>query len=672
MYTNALIYETSPYLLQHAHNPVNWYPWGQTALEKAKKEHKMLLISIGYAACHWCHVMEHESFEDIAIAKIMNENFVCIKVDREERPDVDQVYMNAAVLVSGRGGWPLNAFAMPDGKPFYAGTYYPPEKWVEVLTYFGDLFHKEREKMQQQADYLSRGIREFEYVPKNVNQVTFEEGLAGDIYERLMPYVDMDKGGLKGSIKFPMPSVWEFLLQYYTFSGNDDSLRAVIKTLTQMAEGGIYDQIGGGFARYATDPDWHAPHFEKMLYDNAQLISLYSHAYQLTHDMVYKKVVYETVDFLRSKFISPEKGFFSSIDADSEGEEGKYYVWTASEIRELSGPDAPLFMAHYGITDSGNWEAGKNIPDIREGDKRSVSHYGLTEKQFREKIELSRNKLRNAREKRIPPTTDTKILTSWNAMMVIGLLDAYRAFGDSLLLEPAQHNLDFLLENVCTKEGGLFRNYKDARATIPAFLDDYAFLIRALIENYQVSFNEGNLERANSLTQYVITHFYDPVSGMFFYTDGEYSNLIARKMEVSDNVIPASNSVMAKNLFYLGTYFEGTSYVSMATQMVVNVLEDMKKSPTDYSNWFQLLLLLIRPPYEIAVVGPDWNEKLKNFQENFLPNVVYLGGQDGGKLSLLENKLVKGKTMIYVCENKTCGLPVESVSDALQQIGAKR
>lgn len=668
MYTNALIHETSPYLLQHAHNPVNWYPWGDEALAKAKKENKMLLISVGYAACHWCHVMEHESYEDTAVANIMNKNFVCIKVDREERPDVDQVYMNAAYLINGNGGWPLNALAMPDGRPFFAGTYFPKEKWIQLLKYFSDLYKNQKQKLEEQADHLSKGINDIENIPKNNTPVFFSAKTLDEMFSTLSQGIDMDKGGTKGSMKFPMPSIWEFLLQYYYLNKNDNALKAVETTLQHMAYSGIYDQVGGGFSRYATDPDWHVPHFEKMLYDNAQLVSLYSHAFQLTKNPLYKRIVYETIAFVKRELTSPEGGFYSSLDADSEGEEGKFYVWSKDEIKEILGNDAEIFSEYFGITGKGNWEPGKNIADISEGEKNIEKEYHLSANQLQNKIDELKLKVLKAREKRIRPQTDDKILTAWNALMAKGLIDAYQTFDENDFLQMAEQNIDFLLKNISTKENALYRNYKNGKATIPAFLDDYAFMISALIDYYQVSFNEKYLQKANALIQYVTQHFYDKASGMYFYTDDQHSNLIARKMEVSDNVIPSSNSEMAKNLLFLGLYFENNNYENQSAQLVKNVIDDIKKTTGYYSNWAQVMVLQIKTPYEVAILGNDWQQKLSEFHKHYLPNTIYLGGKTEGDLTLLKNKLVEDKTIIYVCENKTCQLPVETVEAAMKQI----
>ncbi|MEO8822289.1 MAG: thioredoxin domain-containing protein [Ginsengibacter sp.] len=668
MYTNALIHETSPYLLQHAHNPVDWYPWGDEALNKAKKENKMLLISVGYAACHWCHVMEHESYEDTTVANIMNKNFVCIKVDREERPDVDQVYMNAAYLINGNGGWPLNALAMPDGKPFFAGTYYPKASWLQLLEHFSNLYKTDRAKLKDQADHLAQGIRDIEEVPLNKSDVSFDIKTLETMFDRLSNTIDMKKGGTNGAMKFPMPAIWEYLLQFNYLGGNKEALQAVETTLNNMADGGIYDQVGGGFSRYSTDQSWHAPHFEKMLYDNAQLVSLYSHAFQVTGNLKYKRIVYETIDFVNRELTSPEGGFYSSLDADSEGKEGKFYVWTKEEIKSILGKDAELFNEYFGVTDQGNWEAGENILDINFGEKDLGEKYNLTHEQLLHKIVSLKKMVLKKRTERVRPGTDDKILTSWNALMAKGFIDAYRAFGDTKFISLAKKNIDFLLNNIETKNGGIYRNYKNGRATINGFLDDYAFLINALINYYQVSFDETYLEKANNLNRYVEEHFFDKTSGMFFYTDDQFSNLIARKMEVSDNVIPSSNSEMAKNLLLLSLYFENNQYEKQSVQMVKNVSGDIQKNPGYYSNWAQVMALQIQSPYEVAIVGNDWQQKLSAMQKNYLPNSLYLGGTNEGKLPLLENKLMKGKTMIYVCENKTCQRPVEAATEALKQI----
>ncbi len=665
---NSLINETSPYLLQHANNPVNWYGWNETTLARAKKENKMLLISVGYAACHWCHVMEHESFENEAVASVMNENYVCIKVDREERPDVDQIYMNAAYLINGNGGWPLNALAMPDGKPFFAGTYFPKDNWIQLLTYFADIYKNEKNKLQVQAENVAKGIRDIEHIPRNPDPVSFVKSDLDEMFSSFQKRIDTERGGTKGAMKFPMPSIWEYLLQYHYFTGNKDALQSVEATLNNMANGGIYDQVGGGFSRYATDSKWHAPHFEKMLYDNGQLVSLYSHAFQLTKNPLYKKVVYETLEFVNRELSSPEGGFYSSLDADSEGEEGKFYVWTREEIGNILQNDQNLYFDLYGITSQGNWEHNKNIPDINFGEKQLAKKYGFTEIEFAEKIAALNRKLFVVREKRIRPATDDKILTAWNALMAKGFIDAYKAFGEEDFLNSARRNLNFLIEKLCTTRNSLFRNYKNGKASIFGFLDDYAFLISALIEFYQVSFEEAYLQKARELTEYVQAHFFDEETGMFLYTDDQHSDLIARKMEVTDNVIPSSNSEMTKNLFSLSQYFENKIFEDQSFQLIKNVFADIKKNLNYYSNWAQALLFQVFPSNEIAIVGKDWKEKSAHFYKIYFPGNIYSGGESEGSLSLLKDKLIPGKTMIYVCRNKACGMPVEEVDEAIKQI----
>ncbi|MDQ6890502.1 MAG: thioredoxin domain-containing protein, partial [Bacteroidota bacterium] len=395
------------------------------------------------------------------------------------------------------------------------------------------------------------------------------------------------------------------------------------------------------------------------------------HAFQVTANPLYKRIVSETLAFVKRELTSPEGGFYSSLDADSEGEEGKFYVWTEKEINDILGKDASLFIDYFGIKEHGNWEHDKNIPDINYGNPNTAKKYNLTQEQFDKKIGELKHQLFDVRSKRIRPHTDDKILTSWNSLMAKGYIDAYKAFGDTSYLQAAKNNIDFLLKNVCTKDNGLYRNYKNGTATIPAFLDDYAFLISALIDCYQVSFDESYLHKANSLTQYAEQHFFDKTTGMFFYTDDQHSNLIARKMEVTDNVIPASNSEMAKSLLILSLYFENKNYEVQSEQLLKNVIDDVKKNLSYYSNWAQLMALQLKSPYEIAIVGNEWEEKLAAFNKNYLPQSIFLGGNTEGTLSLLQSKLVAGKTMIYVCENKTCQRPVEEVDLALKQVSHK-
>ena len=667
-YTNELIHESSPYLLQHAHNPVNWYPWGDKALKKAKDENKMIIISIGYAACHWCHVMEKETYEDTAVARIMNEHFICIKVDREERPDVDQVYMNAAQLISGSGGWPLNALAIPDGKPFYAGTYFPKKDWIQMLEYFIDLYQKKPATLSGQAAKVTEGIHAVENVPFNKATVTFTIKDLDVNFKNMQPNLDYEKGGEKRAPKFPMPAVWEYLLYYYYLSNNDDALRAVTATLNNMAMGGIYDHVGGGFARYSTDAVWHVPHFEKMLYDNAQLVSLYAHAFQKTKNPLYKKIVYETLDFIEREMTSAEGGFYSSLDADSEGEEGKFYAWTKDEIEKSLGDNAALFISYYNISAAGNWEHHKNILFRSISDEAIAAKFNITQQQLKEKIAADKSILLTVRNKRVHPNLDDKILTAWNALMLTGYTDAYKAFGEKKFLDAGIKNANFLWSKAINSSDEIRRNYKNGKSSIEGFLDDYAFTISAFINLYQATFDEKWLYKANDIAAYTQTHFYDSASGMFYYTHNQHSNLIARKMEIADNVIPSSNSEMAKNLFYLGHFFSNDAEIKTATQMLLNVQKNLQQQIYFYPNWGILEAGVVSGLYEVAIVGKDVDSKREMIGNYYLPNVLLTGTKEKSSLELLENKFVEGQTTIYVCQDKVCKRPVTEVKDAVQQI----
>lgn len=667
-HTNALIHESSPYLLQHAHNPVNWYPWGDEALAKARKENKLLLVSVGYAACHWCHVMEHESFEDEEVAAYMNEHFVCIKVDREERPDVDQVYMNAAQLITGRGGWPLNCIAMPDGRPIYAGTYFQKDQWLNVLSQVYNFVTQYPDKAEQQANSLTKGVQTSEMVVLNEQEIDLHEEDLDLIFKNWKKRIDYEEGGHEGAPKFPMPVGFQYLLNYYDHSGNQDALRAVLVTLDKMAAGGIYDQIGGGFARYSTDDIWKAPHFEKMLYDNGQLVSLYASAYQLTKNPRYREIVEETLEFTKRELTSNDGGFYSSLDADSEGEEGKFYVWTMEELKAILGNDAELVSAYYNATEKGNWEHKNNILLCSYNEEKLCKKFEISEEELAKKVAKAKVALMKARDKRIRPGLDDKVLTSWNGLMLKGYVDAYRCLNEEDYLETALTNAQFLLDEMKDEDHRLYRNFKNGKASINGFLDDYAFTASAFIALYQATFDEKWLKEARHLCRYAVEHFYDKQSGMFFYTSNLDPALIARKMEVSDNVIPAANSEMAKNLFVLGQYFYQETYLEMAGKMLNNVKEQTFRGNTYYANWDLLMLWLIQEPYQVAIVGKDYEAKRIELDEHYLPNAFLMGGATEGTLPLLENKLQKGSTTIYVCRNKACKLPTNEVKEALKQL----
>jgi uncharacterized protein YyaL (SSP411 family) len=689
-YTNQLIHESSPYLLQHAHNPVNWYPWGEAALAKAREEQKLLLISIGYSACHWCHVMEHESFEDHEIAAFMNKHYVSIKVDREERPDVDQVYMNVVQLLSGRGGWPLNCIALPDGRPIYAGTYFPPEQWLDMLRQVLEFTVTNPEKTEEQARQLTHGIRSQEqlYIAEESNPYSIQD--LDEIFLKWKSQLDTENGGSKGAPKFPLPSGYRFLLFYQLLGGDKEAKEAVMLTLHKIAAGGIYDHIGGGFARYSVDAAWKVPHFEKMLYDNAQLASLYAEAYRATRDPEFKKVCAETLAYIRREMTSAEGGFFSAQDADSEGVEGKFYIWGYDAfIQALREPDstggkntpesdiftpeeASIIAEYYNVNPGGNWEDGTNILHTGKNKKAFSARHELQEDDLNTLLERARRKLFTVRNRRIRPGLDDKILTSWNALMTKGYIDAYISFNQVAYLEAALDNLSFIRAHLIMDDHRLLRNYKDGKASINGFLDDYAFTISAMIATYQATFEENWIAEARKLAEYVLKHFNDPASGMLFYTSDLDPGLVARKMEVPDNVIPSASSEMAKNLYLLGKYFDHEDYILRSRQMLDNVRDHASQGGAYYSNWDILMAWFAKEFYEVVITGSNAEKIRRDMSMEYLPDVLFAGGEKAGTLPLLQHKHVPGQTTIYVCVNKTCQHPTTEVSEALSQIRTMR
>ncbi len=667
-YTNSLIHESSPYLLQHAHNPVNWFPWGQDALDKAQSENKLIIISIGYAACHWCHVMERESFENEEVAKFMNDNFVAIKVDREERPDIDQVYLKAVQLMTGRGGWPLNCIALPDGRPLHGGTYFSKVQWIDMLSQVLQFVKQNPKKAEQHAESIVQGVQSNQIISISDNNKNYSPNDLHKIFDYWKTNIDYVNGGFNQAPKFPLPIGYQFLLQYSHLSKNKDALNAVTTTLDKMANGGIYDQIGGGFARYSTDLYWKVPHFEKMLYDNAQLVSLYASTYQLTKNKRYRDIVIETLDFIEREMTSPEGGFYSSLDADSEGEEGRFYVWRHKDLKSILKKNSELIIDYYNVTELGNWENDKNILFKLKSDKDYARIYNISESQLVKQILNAKQVLLKERNRRVRPALDDKILTSWNALMLKAYIDAYKINKNSNYLDIAIENAQFILTKVKMPDNRLNRNFKNGKATINAFLDDYAFTIEALISLYQTTFDEKWLIDAQNLLEYSIEHFYDNKSGMFFYTSDIDQALIARKMELADNVIPSSNSQMAINLFILGNYFFNNDYIQKSKIMLNNIKEKTLHGGTYYANWDILMGYFINEPYEVAIVGDDFETIRNKFDNHYLPNVFLSGGSSEGALSLLKGKLIEDQTTIYVCKEKKCNLPTTDVNEALKQI----
>jgi len=666
---NHLSDETSPYLLQHVHNPVDWYPWGEKALAKAQAENKLLIISIGYSACHWCHVMEHESFEDEEVAKLMNDHFVSIKVDREERPDIDQIYMSAVQLMNQRGGWPLNCFALPDGKPFFGGTYFPKNQWMEILQKVDQEYRNNPEKVREFAERLTKGIQTSELITYNTDPPSFSLSHLDELVAEWSKRFDNKEGGGRGAPKFPIPNNYQFLLRYGKLTNNTDVLDHVFLTLNKMAFGGIYDHIGGGFARYSTDAIWKVPHFEKMLYDNAQLVSLYSEAYQIDKDPLYKKVVYETLEFVEREMMSEDYSFYSALDADSEGEEGRFYVWDKEELKSLLGNDYDIFSEYYNVNSNGLWE-GNYILLRTKTDQKIATQVSLSIDELDEKVESWKDLLITHRAKRIRPGLDDKCLTSWNGLMLKAFAQAYGVFNQQEFLSIALKNGKYIEEQLIKPDGGLYHSYKEGQVKLNGYLEDYAFVIEGFIALYEVTFDESWLMFSKDLMDYVISNFFDNKSGMFYFTSDKDPPLVARKMEINDNVIPASSSSIAKSLFLLGNYFYNDDYLSKSETMLNNVSGHMKSYPGGYSNWAMLMLNHVVPFYEIAIIGEDAITLQTELNKEHLGNKLYVGAFKESRLPLLKNKYVEGETMIYVCVNKSCRLPVSKVSDAIEQINS--
>ena len=669
-YTNSLVNETSPYLLQHAHNPVDWYPWGDEALKKARDENKPLLISIGYSACHWCHVMAHESFENEAIAKLMNEFFVCVKVDREERPDIDQIYMDAVQLITGRGGWPLNCFALPDGRPFYGGTYFSRDNWTNILKAIHHAYSTEKDKVVRSANQISEGIRISGLIDTREAHTPYDMVELREAVETWKSSFDKREGGENKAPKFPKPISLDFLMNYYFYSKDSVILNHLMLSLDKMAKGGIYDQVGGGFARYSVDKYWKVPHFEKMLYDNAQLLSLYAKAYRLTNKPLYKRVVMETIAFVERELALDEGGFYSALDADSEGVEGKFYVWEKVEVDQVLGDDSPVFSEYYEVLKAANWDEG-NILHIKKEKSELLDKYRLSENEFDSLMDTSKKRLLAARSKRIRPGLDDKFLTAWNSLLIKGYVDAYKALGDEVYLNKAIQTANFIKDKMIQSGVQLYRTYKKGDSRINAFLDDYSFTLEAFIALYQVSFDESWLKVADEMMAYVIKNFYDDKSGMFFYTSAEDSGLVARKMEVMDNVIPSSNAAMAESLYRLGNLLGNEYYVETSEQMLDNMKEQTLKYLSYHGKWANLMLKQIESPYELVISGKKARSLQMEFNKRFYPNVLILGSEKESDLPLLKNRFSNETTSLYLCKDKACFLPTSNLDEIIKRIDIK-
>ncbi len=661
---NELIHESSPYLLQHAHNPVNWKPWSASAFSQAKKEKKLVLVSIGYSSCHWCHVMEKESFENENVAAFMNQNFICIKVDREERPDVDQIYMTAVQLMTGSGGWPLNCFTLPDGKPVFGGTYFASDDWITAMSNLLTNWKNNPEQLQAYAQQISDGIAATEVVESPGTIGKFEKSTLEGLVSTWKNSFDALNGGEKGAPKFPMPNNYEFLMGYAEVYKDTAVMNHVDRSLEKMAMGGIYDHVGGGFSRYSTDEKWKVPHFEKMLYDNAQLLSVYANAHKRTGSALYGHVVVNTVDWLRDEMLDTNGSFYSAMDADSEGEEGKYYTWGESELKDLLGADYDRVRIYFSLGESTLWEQ-RHILQFQFSDEEFARCYHIRQNDFIACWIKLRQILVDARNKRVKPGLDNKAITSWNAMTVIGLVDAFDAIGSSDYSGMALKAGEWLATEQMGSDGSL--RHTGGGRQIDGFSDDYAFTILAFVKLYEVTFDELWIDRANKLAAYSVANFYDQTSGMFFYTSKKNSDLISRKMQLVDDVIPSANSAMATALFRLGHLTGNEDYISKSSQMLANVSIAMVQAGSSYSNWAQLAMMHIGPFYEVAITGTDWERKRAELMANYLPVKMVMGGT-AGKLPLLEGKF-GDETLIYVCVDKTCMKPESEVGKALEQMG---
>lgn len=663
---NKLQDETSPYLRQHAHNPVHWMPWGEEALAKAQQENKLIIVSIGYSSCHWCHVMERESFENDTIAQTMNKLYVSIKVDREERPDIDQIYMIAVQLMTNAGGWPLNVICLPDGRPIYGGTYFRPQDWQKVLLQVAQMWEETPDVAIDYANRLTDGVRRAELLPiQGIPEVYTHDDLL-DVVEPWKDRFDPKHGGYRQEPKFPLPNNWLFLLRYGVLAKDQGLLQHVHFTLEKIANGGIYDHVGGGFARYSVDGRWHVPHFEKMLYDNAQLIGLYSEAYQQQPNLLYKTVVTETIAWAVREMRAENGGFYSALDADSEGVEGKFYVFDYDEF-DVLGADADLIRSYYNCTQNGNWtDEQTNVLFVESRDEHLIRETGYTVEEWHDYLRNIKAKLLGYRSLRVRPGLDDKQLTGWNALMMKGLVDAYRTFENQEYLKLAQDIAAFI-ENENMKEGKLLHQPADVNRSIPAFLDDYACTVEAYIALYEATFEEQWLYKARSLAEQALVLFYEEASGTLYYTAVDAEQLIARKSEIMDNVIPASSSIMVRQLYKLGLLFDEDNFTHIADQVFANVFPHIKSYGSAYSNWAIQLLEHCYGVNEIALVGPnaiDWRKELDN--STYIPNKITLGGTKSD-LPLLKDK-VGLDSKAYLCRNKTCSLPQSSIAHLTELI----
>lgn len=680
-HTNRLVGETSPYLLQHAHNPVDWHPWGEEALQKARAEDKPILLSIGYSACHWCHVMERESFENEEIAQLMNENFINIKVDREERPDLDQIYMNAVQLMTRHGGWPMTVFLTPEGVPFYGGTYYPPEDrynmpgFPRILTAISEAYRTRPDEITETAVSMLEELRRMDVARSSSETISKE--LLERSYRQLARSYDKAYGGFGNAPKFPASMNLEFLLRHFYRTGDGESFEMVEHTARRMAEGGMYDQLGGGFHRYSTDAKWLVPHFEKMLYDNALLSRLYLHLYQQTGEDFYRRVAQETLDYVLREMTDESGGFYSTQDADSEGHEGKFFVWTPDEVKEILGKeDGALFCSFYDITPGGNFE-DKSIPNINDPLEEIAKAENVTVEHLKEALARGREKLFAAREQRVKPGRDEKILTAWNGLMLASFAEAGAIFEHEDYMEAARRNARFVLENL-KRDGLLLRTYKDGQAKLNGYLEDYSFMAFGLIMLYEATGELEWLEEAQSITERMIEEFWDEEQGGFFYTGRSHEELIVRSKDYFDNATPSGNSVAADVLLRLGLLTGREDYPRKAVTIFRLLRDTVERYPSAFGRLLCAFDFYLSSPKEIAVIASrdstDTQKLLREVWKRYLPNKVVALSTEGDARTaelvplLRERTALNGLATAYVCEHYACQRPVTTPEELASQL----
>lgn len=652
---NHLQNSTSPYLLQHAHQPVDWYSWSEEALQKAKNENKLIIISVGYSTCHWCHVMAHETFDNDSVAAFMNENFVSIKVDREERPDIDQVYMNAVQLMTGQGGWPLNCVALPDGRPIWGGTYFPKDNWVASLKKILEVYEQNPESVLEYASKLGEGMQIQSTLVPTDTLPSIDQELFHVMRHNWSRRWDTVEGGPNKAPKFPLPTNYSFLLRYAVMFEDEGALRQTKLTLDAMYRGGLYDHAGGGFTRYSTDAYWKVPHFEKMLYDNGQLLELYADGYRYFQEPSYKRVLVQTIEFMNRELLSPEGLFYSALDADSEGEEGKFYVWTDEEMKEIIGDEFDEFAEASDWNGRAHWEKGQHILLLKPG--ASIP----------EKWDSWMRKILEARSTRIRPGTDTKLLSAWNALAISGLAEAAGALNDSELVKSTIAHGEAFHQNF-VHDGLLWHATGKDGTYILGFLDDYATTIRAYIKLNALSADPIWLSRAEELTQTVLEQFGAEENPLFWYTSSNHETLVTRQMETTDNVIPSSNALMARNLIHLGLLLGNTEWEERGLKMTQWVMSEAESYPEGYTEWGQCALDLHGPTRELAIVGENAKMRTRQFMQRYTPNVIIVSSSVPSDLPPFNSRFIEHSTRYYVCEERRCQLPTESESEALQLI----